>query len=297
VAYIVEAVVCGKGLPLKQALNYYAHRYAHRSNIIGGDGKKFLSEYMWLDYLDRLPRNHPQKLTGDLKRELESYKRFYIERIVARLRLGILVARGFMPNSLSFVCIPPEWWTSVRLDIENNTAQANGVTISGILIFSPTGPETGAAAAPSAAERAPAATGAAATKRRPTGRDYRPDDAPLVAEMRAMIEANEARSVTGAAREVEPRAAGSRTARSCASPSATARPMAPSPEIRASPCRVYQDLRACVGPQSAMRRPGACSGERGCHTQQDRRRWPTWIGRAASLPNQVLKPKRTKRRK
>jgi len=119
-----------RGLPLQHALTFFAAY----PDLTDANGQSVLASYHRLR-MGPLALGTP--LTPCEQRELRGLRTLYLERIAERLRAGTLVLRGFRPGSPHLEELPSEWFTNADFDVEANTVQANGLTISGVLIFSP----------------------------------------------------------------------------------------------------------------------------------------------------------------
>jgi len=120
------------GLPLKHALAYFAAE----PDFTDFNGKSVRSQFASLRLRSTFyHRDHALSLTHHDHRILAGLQRLYSEILVQRLRSGLLLARGFVPRRLAPADVPAEFWTGVRLDIEGNFAEANGMRITGILVF------------------------------------------------------------------------------------------------------------------------------------------------------------------
>lgn len=80
--------------------------------------------------------------------ETRSLERLLLENLASKLRSGQLYATGLRVGEYTSVTIPHEWWGVATLNEETNTAEGNGVTFSGLLIFE-TAPEKAEASKPS----------------------------------------------------------------------------------------------------------------------------------------------------
>ena len=111
------------GLRLRNALTYYA------------DDQKEARLFFVYSLLAQVPAQCDGALTDEKRVLLAAHRFFLIQELVTKLRKGALFARGFLPNSLQILTVPAEWWTSVRLDLDANQAEANGTCLQGVLVY------------------------------------------------------------------------------------------------------------------------------------------------------------------
>ncbi len=92
-------------------------------------------------YVPREP-DHPDvtlrdrgPLTGTERSIMRSLEVALLEDLLKRLQGGQLVATGFPPGNIEPVRLPPTWWRFAKIDLETGSAEANGVRLSGLLVF------------------------------------------------------------------------------------------------------------------------------------------------------------------
>ena len=110
------------GRTFRQAIIQYSPRWSEKM------------EYAGL----RLLANDPDALTADGLMRLQFLGQWLVFEQTERLRCGVQLARAFRPQSptpLAVEDVPPEWWESVRVDLDANTAEANGTRLTGILVY------------------------------------------------------------------------------------------------------------------------------------------------------------------
>lgn len=139
-----------------------------------------------------------------LRRELASLRRLLIEDLVHQLRRGELRATALDGE------IPPSFWTMVDVDTEQSAVTGHGRQFTNVLIFPPRSERAGDNQAPESsgpvAETEPADE--PRPGRRPRGVDYTASDAPLLEEMKRLIDSKGARNPMDAALAVAGRAQG-----------------------------------------------------------------------------------------
>ena len=80
----------------------------------------------------------------ELRRKAVAGQHVLLDDLAAQLRSGALYGVGFRVGQHEPTTIPREWWGVATLDPEMNTAEGNGVTFSGLLIFEAPGPASAA---------------------------------------------------------------------------------------------------------------------------------------------------------
>jgi hypothetical protein len=126
------------GLPFRHAMTWYADQE-------GG------AEYVKLAMRGMIKRSTIGSLTENERSMMLSLRLALKEDQLLRLRYGGQRATAFRPGSLIPEEVPAEWWHLVSVDLDANTAEANGTRLAGILIY------PGMAAATAAASHAPRA--------------------------------------------------------------------------------------------------------------------------------------------
>ena len=95
-------------------------------------------EYCGLRFRTMIKRGTPGALTADDRMQLQYLQVWLVSEQKERLRCGVQLARAFRPQSptpLAVEDVPPEWWELVRVDLDANTAEANGTRLTGILVY------------------------------------------------------------------------------------------------------------------------------------------------------------------
>jgi hypothetical protein len=129
------------GLPLRHAMTCYADQ----------EGR---DEYVKLAMRGMIKRGTIGSLTDNERSVMLSLRLSLVTDQLLRLRYGWQRATAFAPGSLTPAEVPAEWWHLASVDIDANTAEANGTRLSGILIYA--GANAGPAASPTAQKLAAA---------------------------------------------------------------------------------------------------------------------------------------------
>ena len=80
-------------------------------------------------------RNTPGSLTDFEQREMHSWCRVLCSALVERLGRGELVARARVGVDIASKTIPADFWRRVILDLDANTAEADGIFLRALAIF------------------------------------------------------------------------------------------------------------------------------------------------------------------
>ena len=110
------------GLPFRFAMRWY-----------GND--ESVAAYRKLVLRHPIKRGTPGALNEADLGAMNSRQLVLVEDQLRRLRSGIQRAMAFRPSSLVLEDIPKEWWGQVRVNVERNTAESNGIILSSILIY------------------------------------------------------------------------------------------------------------------------------------------------------------------
>ncbi|MGI4946969.1 MAG: hypothetical protein ACRYHQ_41495, partial [Janthinobacterium lividum] len=178
------------GMQLRVAMVYFSDQLG----AVDSHGRSILNRYDTLNLRVHLPETNELALSATELREILAFQRVFLSILVDKLRVGIVVARGYTaPGQLQRTLIPADWWTQVQIDLPGNSAEAHGTRILDVLVFPGVEPKV------SVPQPVASLSGRL---------DYTVSDAPLVAEMQALIAAGKARGPKDAARAVADRAEG-----------------------------------------------------------------------------------------
>ena len=178
------------GMQLRVAMVYFSDQLT----AVDSHGRSILNRYDTLNLRVRLPETNELALSATELREILAFQRAFLPVLVDKLRVGIVVARGYTaPGQLQRTLIPADWWTQVQIDLPGNSAEAHGTRILDVLVF------------PGVEQKVSAPQPVASSSRR---LDFTVSDAPLVAEMQVLIDSGTATGPMNAARAVVDRAKG-----------------------------------------------------------------------------------------
>jgi hypothetical protein len=125
------------GLPFRLAMTCYG-------------GEELVRDYAKL--AGRIVLQYTEFALTDAERAaMLSYRLALVHNQILRLRYGSQRATGFQSGQLTAVHVPREWWQDVSVDLDANTATANGTTLTGLQIYAG---EEQPAPTPAAAPRA-----------------------------------------------------------------------------------------------------------------------------------------------
>ena len=160
-----------RGMPLAEAVAFYCRHLRVDKNLE--------TKYLSLRARSMFRHGEDGALSEPERGELEVYNILFSQDLITTLRQGGLCGRGFAPGSERLLTMAAEWWQTVDLDLASNTAQSNGLLLTGVLIFP--ADEVAAAAGEGVSVAARALTLAAADRER--GKS--PDAALVAAEASA----------------------------------------------------------------------------------------------------------------
>jgi hypothetical protein len=110
------------GFSLRNAMTWYGDQH-------------MAGRYIGWRFLARVPAGQEGALQPWQHNELVSFRAALLNDLLARLKCGLLVAKGFRSGDLSLTPIPREWWIGAHVDVEENSAEAHGTKLTGILVF------------------------------------------------------------------------------------------------------------------------------------------------------------------
>jgi len=124
------------GQTLREALLGWA-LYGHDGRILT-EPSPVLAEYQQQSAALRARRHHSQdKMTDKDWRQIEALEARLTENLVDLLRAGVLVMRGFLPDTFEIIEPPAEWFTNVSVDLDANTIEGPTGRLHGVMIWHP----------------------------------------------------------------------------------------------------------------------------------------------------------------